>query len=38
LMVVVIQEGSPVTADYRLDRVRIFVDGKGNVSSVPQLG
>jgi hypothetical protein len=38
LMVFVIDEGSFVTLDYRLDRVRIFVDAKGIVSSTPMLG
>ncbi len=27
-----------VTMDYRLDRVRIFVDSRGNVKSVPAIG
>ena len=31
-------DGSPVTMDYRPDRVRIFVDGNGIVVSVPRAG
>ncbi len=34
----VIPEGSPVTMDYRTDRVRILVDGSGIVVSVPIRG
>ncbi|CAF3342104.1 unnamed protein product [Rotaria socialis] len=33
-----IVEGSPVTLDYRTDRVRIFVDKKGIVTSMPTIG
>ncbi|CAF2531536.1 unnamed protein product [Rotaria sp. Silwood2] len=35
--VVTIQEGSPVTLDYRTDRVRVFVDNKGIVKGVPNI-
>jgi glutamate dehydrogenase/leucine dehydrogenase len=34
----VVPEGSMVTMDYRVDRVRIFVDGSGNVSKPPRIG
>jgi len=34
--VFVIPEGSPVTMDYRLDRVRIYVNAAGNVVDVPR--
>lgn len=35
----VIPENSPVTMDYREDRVRIFVDKEtGKVTCVPQIG
>ena len=34
----IIPEGSPVTMDYRLDRVRIFVDDANVVVSVPNRG
>ena len=34
----IIPEGSPVTMDYRLDRVRIFVDDSNVVASVPNRG
>ncbi|KNA20995.1 hypothetical protein SOVF_047460 [Spinacia oleracea] len=36
--VVVLPEGSPVTKDYRTDRVRVFVDTCGKVSSTPYIG
>jgi len=38
LLVQVISEGSFVTMDYRLDRVRIYVDKEGTVSGTPQRG
>ena len=38
LKVVAIAEGSPVTMDYRLDRVRVFYNTKGEVSVEPKLG
>lgn len=38
LTVHILPEGSMVTMDYRLDRVRIFVDGAGNVVQVPRKG
>ena len=34
----IIPDGSPVTMDYRLDRVRIFVDDANVVVSVPNRG
>ncbi len=34
----VLPEGSPVTRDYRLNRVRIFVDANGIVTTVPRRG
>ena len=37
-LVVIIPDGSPVTADYREDRVRIFVDEHGKVSQIPRIG
>ena len=36
--VVAIPEGSPVTMDYRTDRVRVFFDTKGIVRNVPTVG
>lgn len=33
-----VPEGSMVTADYRLNRVRIWVDKNGNVAREPQRG
>ena len=36
--VVAIPEGSIVTADYRTDRVRVFVDANGIVRSAPTVG
>jgi len=38
LQVHIIQQGWGMTADFRLDRVRIFVDGDGNVTKEPQRG
>jgi hypothetical protein len=38
LYVEIIPEGSFVTTDYRIDRVRIFVNGEGVVEMVPLLG
>ncbi|CAF1505248.1 unnamed protein product, partial [Didymodactylos carnosus] len=32
------QSGQPITMDYRLDRVRVFVDDRGIVTSVPRTG
>jgi len=34
----VLPENSMVTMDFRLDRVRIFVDSEGRVSRVPTIG
>jgi hypothetical protein len=36
--VVAINENSPVTMDYRTDRVRVFVNDKGIVTRVPTTG
>ena len=38
LQVDVLPEGSMVTMDYRLDRVRIFVDEAGKVARAPRKG
>eukprot|EP00555_Chaetoceros_dichaeta_P005814 CAMPEP_0198263980 /NCGR_PEP_ID=MMETSP1447-20131203/14277_1 /TAXON_ID=420782 /ORGANISM="Chaetoceros dichaeta, Strain CCMP1751" /LENGTH=67 /DNA_ID=CAMNT_0043952769 /DNA_START=129 /DNA_END=332 /DNA_ORIENTATION=- len=38
LTVNILPEGSMVTMDYRLDRVRIFVGENGNVSQEPHKG
>lgn len=38
LTVHVVPKGSMVTMDYRVDRVRIFVDEEGKVSSIPRIG
>ena len=38
LLVQIIPEGSMMTADYRLDRVRIFVEEDGHVAREPQRG
>jgi hypothetical protein len=38
LTVAIIPEGSLVTMDYRIDRVRIFVNGEGVVETIPFLG
>lgn len=32
-----VREGSAVTMDYRTDRVRVFVNSKGIVTSVPSI-
>jgi hypothetical protein len=34
----IVPDGSMVTEDYRLDRVRIFVDEEGNVVRSPNIG
>jgi len=34
----VLPEGSPTTRDYRIDRVRIFVDDNNKVVEVPRNG
>lgn len=36
--VVVLPQGSPITRDFRLDRVRVFVDGNNKVVGVPRCG
>lgn len=33
-----LEEGSPVTRDLRINRVRVFYDESGNVSSEPRTG
>ena len=33
-----IPEGSPVTSDYRMDRVRVFFNGKQVVVGIPSIG
>ena len=33
-----VPEGSIVTMDYRLDRVRVYVDGAGKVVRAPSFG
>ena len=40
LAIVVIPEGSPVTCDFRLDRVRLFVDQetKTIIVHIPRIG
>ncbi|KAJ7978746.1 Proteinase inhibitor [Quillaja saponaria] len=35
---VIVLEGSIVTADFRCDRVRVWVDTYGIVTRVPQIG
>lgn len=34
----VLAEGSPCTMDFRTNRVRVFVNGQGIVTSVPYTG
>jgi hypothetical protein len=38
LNVVKLKEGSPVTMDFRTDRVRVFYDAEGNVVGQPKVG
>ena len=38
LNIQVLPEGSPVTRDLRMDRVRIFVNENGQVTSPPRIG
>ena len=38
LNVIVLPEDSPVTTDYRLDRVRIYVDNDEIVTKTPMIG
>jgi ABC-type glycerol-3-phosphate transport system substrate-binding protein len=38
LSVVVVPDGSPVTMDYRDDRVRIFINDEGKVGYPPRIG
>lgn len=35
---VIVEEGTIVTADFRCDRVRVWVDQNGIVSRVPTIG
>lgn len=35
---IVLLEGTPVTKDYRIDRVRVWVNKKGKVIRVPRIG
>jgi hypothetical protein len=35
--VMTIKEGSPVTMDFRTDRVRVFVNNRGIVTQVPTI-
>ncbi len=37
LNVIILPEGTPVTRDYRWNRVRIFVDDNGKVVSAPRI-
>ncbi|KAJ4836291.1 hypothetical protein Tsubulata_008020 [Turnera subulata] len=34
---IIVLEGSPITLDYRCDRVRVFVDENGIVVSAPEI-
>ncbi|CAM4913574.1 unnamed protein product [Rotaria socialis] len=36
--VLIVEQGSPITLDYRTDRVRVFVDANGIVVTVPKIG
>jgi hypothetical protein len=36
--VYILPEGSFVTMDYRTNRVRVFINGAGNVASPPRIG
>jgi uncharacterized protein YuzE len=38
LEVILVEEGSAVTDDYRLNRVRIYYDKDGNVVGIPCVG
>ncbi len=38
LSVIKLEEGSPVTRDLRNNRVRVFYDNNGKVSSKPTIG
>ena len=38
MSIVPVPEGSMVTMDYRLDRVRVYVDGDNIVTQMPRLG
>ena len=38
LTVILVPEGSAVTADFRTDRVRIFFDSNNMVVGIPQIG
>ena len=34
----ILPQGSPTTRDYRLDRVRLFVDGNNKIVQEPRTG
>mmetsp|Transcript_11345 Transcript_11345/g.29942 ORF Transcript_11345/g.29942 Transcript_11345/m.29942 type:complete len:91 (+) Transcript_11345:102-374(+) len=34
----IVRDGAPVTADYREDRVRVYVDQAGKVAGTPRTG
>lgn len=34
----ILPQGSPVTFDYRFNRVRVFVDSQNKVAEQPQIG
>ncbi len=36
--VIILPEGSPCTRDYRITRVRVFVDSENKVVSAPHVG
>jgi len=36
--VIIVRQGQPITMDYRIDRVRVFVDDRGIVTSAPRTG
>ncbi|CAF5208910.1 unnamed protein product, partial [Rotaria magnacalcarata] len=36
--VVIVKQESPITLDYRTDRVRVFVDANGIVVTTPTIG
>ena len=38
LKIFVLKEGTPVTRDFRRDRIRIWVDEEGKVVRSPQIG
>lgn len=38
LQIYKLRDGSPVTMDFRTDRIRIFIDENGNVTKAPIIG